>query len=86
MATIKVHVLQPESHITHAPLFRHLFDSIPTTNLLRGGEVLAEFGVVLNLSYHLIENFHVKVRAYVAGDKQLRCVRRESNHSEGIGG
>ena len=40
--------------------------------LLRGDKVLAELGVVLNLGYHLVVNFHVKVRANFAGDEKLR--------------
>lgn len=40
--------------------------------LLRGDEVLSELGILLNLGYHLVVNFYVKVRANVAGDEELR--------------
>ena len=40
--------------------------------LLRGDEVLAVLGVLQNLGNHLVVNFHVKVRAHVAGDEKLR--------------
>ena len=40
--------------------------------LLRGDKVLVVLGVLQNLGNHLVVNFHVKVRANVAGDEKLR--------------
>ena len=55
----------------------HMSNTLPNSTLtpdisLRGDEVLAELGVELNLGYHLVVYFHVKVRANVAGDEELR--------------
>ena len=55
----------------HAPHF-DIYLTPKIGVLLRGDKVLAELGVVLNLGYHLVVNFHVKVRANVAGDEKLR--------------
>ena len=53
-------------HYSCSPIFDILFQ-----HLLRD-EVLAVLGIVLDLGYHLVVNFQVKVRAHFAGDEHLQ--------------
>ena len=55
----------------HAPHF-DIYLTPKIDILLRGDKVLVVLGVLQNLSNHLVVNFHVKVRANVAGDEKLR--------------
>jgi len=51
-------------HHSYVPHFRHF--------VLSRDEVIAVLGIVLDLGYHLVVNFQVKVRAHFAGDEHLR--------------
>ena len=55
----------------HAPHF-DIYLTPKIDILLRGDEVLVVLGVLQNLGYHFVVNFHVKVWANVAGDEKLR--------------
>ena len=72
-----LYFMKDKSRYVYIYISLHMSNMLPNSTLtpgilLRGDEVLAELGVVLNLGYHLVVYFHVKVRANVAGDEELR--------------